>query len=223
MTNRMIFLAIDRPRELDLMQEVVWLSIYGERNWGHKPLAVQAEVDLPLDEVEIEVEEPARIIAGNAALQESLVAGDITALVASVDGMDLFKVPLAYWESRSPCIHTTMDLLTAEGSDNANIAGQPLLVDSAQIQKWQDVVQRAFDRSYGRAQSGMERKRPISAAAAERWYLARIENWKASKSPSRDDDVAAGREVGLTEDKVRKLRRIHAPAEWTRKGRRRGN
>ena len=210
------FLTTDSPPDLELLQEVVCLSIYGKRTLGLMPLQIQRG-NLDSNHEEVEVEEPARIIVGNSALQKALVAGEISALVVSANGVDLFKVPLSYWVSRTPWGHEKLDLDFEEEDDGIDLVGQPILVDAAQVRSWQNVVERALKQSKAGATGKM---RPLSIAEADRWYLARVENWDALKPPTREEDVAAGREVGLTAIRVRDLRRNHAPAHWTKKGRR---
>lgn len=58
---------------------------------------------------------------------------------------------------------------------------------------------------------------------SEAWYKHRVKNWTRDHPPSRPDDQAAGRAVGLKAERVRELRAQFAPEAWKRPGRRIGS
>ena len=64
----------------------------------------------------------------------------------------------------------------------------------------------------------------LSKETYENWYKQRIEHWSQSPtfpSAKQDwDDAKRELSPSITRDRVRKLRRDHAPSEWTARGRR---
>jgi hypothetical protein len=70
--------------------------------------------------------------------------------------------------------------------------------------------------------SAVAKPRPPSPAAAERGYLKYVEDFKTAHR-SRDEDIAymQAEFPGITASAVRQLRQQFAPAEWSRRGRRR--
>ncbi|MCR4376537.1 MAG: hypothetical protein NUV50_00390 [Rhodospirillales bacterium] len=63
--------------------------------------------------------------------------------------------------------------------------------------------------------------KPTFSAEILKAYKERIKNWpKDQKHPSEIDDCAWGKEnYELNRERIRKLRRDHAPEKWTKKGR----
>lgn len=83
--------------------------------------------------------------------------------------------------------------------------------------KWPaEAVLAAFPRSQ-EDQPAMP-QRVLTKADAEKWYQDRVSTW-SGKAPSRDDDVRAGRLVGLKSERVRELRNLFAPDHWKSSGR----
>jgi|GEM_PF-5059150 len=60
--------------------------------------------------------------------------------------------------------------------------------------------------------------RHSSWEALSEWYLKRIKDAQ-NGGYSRDQDTSAGKLVGISRDKVRDLRKTHAPDEWSKDGR----
>ncbi|MFC4293550.1 hypothetical protein ACFO0A_00600 [Novosphingobium tardum] len=58
---------------------------------------------------------------------------------------------------------------------------------------------------------------------SEQWYTDRVKNWSGDRHPSRDDDIAAGRLLGLNAERVKELRRTLAPSTWRMGGRPQGS
>ena len=64
----------------------------------------------------------------------------------------------------------------------------------------------------------------LSKETCANWYKQRIQHWSQSQTPpsaNQDwDDAKRELSASITRDRVRELRRDHAPEEWTKRGRR---
>jgi hypothetical protein len=77
----------------------------------------------------------------------------------------------------------------------------------------------------GEAVRPARQKRPVSAAALQKWYAERRNRWPSHRQhPSQDDDLTHARqqfpEHNVTRPAIRAVRKRLAPDEWTNHGRR---
>jgi hypothetical protein len=65
--------------------------------------------------------------------------------------------------------------------------------------------------------------KPLLTKDLERAYKQRIKDFSGKSPPSRHDDEEWGKKHGVTRNRVRELRRKHAPQHWNSRGRRKSN